>query len=118
MLGPRPRREAMVIDRLILTQYIVTALSSGFNAVYFSGYRSPLRRRRIGALALALLSGALLIESLSFTCLCFSYIYNGKEFSSVLLLNPALFLGARLLLCLGSLVVSALILRHLLSRRR
>ncbi len=108
----------MVIDQIILTQHIVTALSSGFNAVYFSTYRAPLRRRRIGALALALLSLAILIESLYFTCFSLSYIYNEKEFLSVLLLNPGLWLGVRLLLCLGSLLVSALILRHLLDRRR
>ena len=108
----------MVIDQIILTQYLVTALSSGFNAVYFSSYRAPLRRRRIGALALALLSVAILIESIYFTCFSLSYIYNGKEFLSGLLLNPGLWLGVRLLLCLGSLLVSALILRHLLNRRR
>ena len=108
----------MVIDQIILTQYIVTALSSGFNAVYFSSYRSPLRRRRTGALSLALLSVAILIESLYFTCFSLFYIYNGKDFLSGLLLNPGLWLGARLLLCLGSLLVSALILRHLLDRRR
>ncbi len=118
MLGPRPRRQAMVIDQIIITQYIVTALSSGFNAVYFSGYRSPLRRRRIGALALALLSVAILIESLYFTCFSLFYIYNGNEFLSSLLLNPGLLLGVRLLLCLGSLLMSVLILRHLLNRRR
>jgi hypothetical protein len=118
MLGPRHRRQAMVIDLLILTQYIVTALSSGFNAAYFSGYRSPLRRRRIGALALALLSVAILIESIYFTCFSLFYIYNGKEFLSSLLLNPGLLLGVRLLLCLGSLLISVIILRHLLNRRR
>ena len=92
----------MVIDRLILTQYIITALSSGFNAVYFSGYRSPLRKRRIGALVLALLSVAILIESIYFTCFSLSYIYNNeKEFLAGLLLNLGLFLVARLLLCLG-----------------
>lgn len=107
----------MVIDRLILTQHIVTALSSGFNAAYFSGYRSPLRRRRIGALTLALLSVAILIESLYFTSFSLFYIYNGKDFLIGSLLNPVPFLGARLLLCLGSLLVSVLILRHLLRRK-
>jgi hypothetical protein len=108
----------MVIHQLILTQYLITALSSGFNAVYFLSYRSPLRRRRTGALALALLSLAILIESLYFTCFSLSYIYNEKGFLSGLLLNPGLWLGVRLLLCLGSLLVSALIVRHLLDRRR
>ena len=68
----------MVIDQIILTQYIVTALSSGFNAVYFLSYRSPLRRRRTGALALALLSVAILIESLYFTCFSLFYIYKKR----------------------------------------
>jgi hypothetical protein len=109
----------MVIDRLILTQYIVTAVSSGFNAAYFSGYRSPLRRRRVGALVLALLSVAILTESIYFTCFSLSYIYNnGNEFLAGLLLTPVPFLVVRLLLCLGSLLVSVLILRHLLNRRR
>jgi len=100
----------MVIPQLILTQYIVTALSSGFNAGYFFKYRSPVRRRRIGAVTLALLSVAILIESVYFSFFSF---YQGQEWASAFFLDPSHWLVARLLVCFGSLLISGLILRQL-----
>jgi hypothetical protein len=103
-----------VIAYLILTQYIVTALSAGFNAGYFFRYRSPVRRRRIGALTLALLSSAIFAESLYFPIVALTL--NGG-WTSGFFFSPSCWLLARLLLCLGSLVVSGLILRHLAAAR-
>ncbi len=48
----------------LLFQQGITAAASGFNACHFAAYRSPLRRRRWGALALALANLALFAESL------------------------------------------------------
>ena len=113
-----------MIPSLVLAQYIVTALSSGFNAGYFASYRTPVRRRRIGALTLALLSGAIFTESLYFTCFAFFEtfetfeIFQGQEWASDLFFDPGYLLGVRLPVCLGSLLMSILILRHLTANRR
>jgi len=119
-----------VIPSLVLAQYIVTALSSGFNAGYFASYRTPVRRRRIGALTLVLLSGAIFTESLYFTCFALFKIFEtfeifetfkifqGQEWASDLFVDPGYLLGVRLPMCLGSLLLSILILRHLTANRR
>jgi len=107
----------MTIQYFILAQLILTALSSGFNAVYFLRYRTAVRRRRIGALTLALLSGATSSESLYFACLAFSKIFQGQGWASGFALDPGYWLGVRLPVCLGSLLVTVLILRHLMANR-
>ena len=110
-----------MIPSLVLAQYIVTALSSGFNAGYFASYRTPVRRRRIGALTLALLSGAIFTESLYFTCFAFFEtfkIFQGQEWAGDLFVDPGYLLGVRLPMCLGSLLLSILILRHLTATRQ
>lgn len=103
-----------MIQSLVLAQYIITALLSGFNAVYFFGYRSPTKRRRIGALTLALLSVAIFIESIYF----WGFALSPGQWTSNFFLDPGYWLAARLLLCLGSLLVSILILRRLVAKRR
>lgn len=100
---------------LVFAQYIVTVLSSGFNACYFFGYRSSTRRRRIGAVVLAVFSVAIFFESLYFGLFSF---YQGQEWANAFFLDPTHWLIARLLLCLGSLLVSILILRQLVANRR
>ena len=104
-----------MIPHLILTQYIITALSSGLNAGYFFRYRSPMKRRRIGAVVLTLLSLAIFIESLYFSIFSF---YQGQEWASAFFLAPSHWLVARLLVCFGSLLISGLILRQLMTNRR
>ncbi|MCK4362061.1 MAG: hypothetical protein KAW13_02135 [Dehalococcoidia bacterium] len=120
-------KESVVISSLVLAQYIITALSSGFNAGYFASYRTTVRRRRIGALTLALLSGAIFTESLYFTCFAFFETFEifeifktfqGQEWASDLFFNPGYLLGVRLPVCLGSLLMSILILRHLVATRQ
>ena len=91
-----------------MSQYIVTALSSAFNACYFLGYRSPTRRRRIGAGVLALVSLAIFIESFYFG---FSALLQEQQ-------ESVLWLGTRLLICISSLATSILILRRLVANRR
>ena len=103
------------MHNLVFAQYFATAISSAFNACYFFGYRSPKARRRIGAIVLGVVSLAIFIESLYFGT--FS-LYQGHEWATSFFLNPSYWLGARLLLCLGSLLISALILRQLVSNRR
>jgi len=103
-----------VIPHLILFQYVMTAASAGFNAWYFFRYRSPLRRRRIGALTLALLSAAILSESLYFA----SAALLRPDWAGGFFFNPSPWLAARSLLCLGSLTVSALVLRRYVATIR
>jgi hypothetical protein len=90
-----------------MTQYIITALSSAFNACYFLGYRSSTKGRRIGAMVLALASLAIFIESFYFG---FSAFLQEQQ-------ESILWLGTRLLICLSSLAISVLILRRLVATR-
>lgn len=104
----------MDFSQAVLTaQYLLTALSSGFNAVYFWRYRSPRRGRRVGAVVLFGLSLALVIESLYFGLFALS---QGLEWGREFFLEPRRWLLARGLVCLGSLAISALIVRKLVSR--
>lgn len=101
-----------MLFRLVLLQYFITALSSALNAVYFWRYRSPLRRRRLGAVVLSVVSAATLVESLYLGMFALSD-GSGRYFPS----DPRWWLGAGLLVCLGSLLLSGLILRQILGRR-
>ena len=97
-----------MIHDLTMAQYVVTAVSSAFNACYFLGYRSSTRRRRIGAMVLALVSLAIFIESFYFG---FSAVFQEQQ-------ESVLWLGTRLLICISSLATSILILRRLVANRR
>ena len=96
-----------MIHDIVMAQYVVTAVSGAFNACYFLGYRSPTRRRRIGAMVLALVSLAIFIESFYFG---FSAVFQEQQ-------ESILWLGTRLLICLSSLTISVLILRRLVANR-
>lgn len=98
---------SLISEATLVLQYLVTALSGAFNAVYFLRYRSPIWRRRIGALALALISLALMSESLY---LALSWTHGGN---GVLAFAPTYWLAAGLLACLGSLLITGLIVRKL-----
>lgn len=102
-----------MIPQLIFIQYAVTAASAGFNAWYFCRYRSTVRRRRVGALTLALLSAAILLESLYFT----GVALLTSDWAGSFFFSPSWWLAARLLVCTGSLVVTAFILRRLVAQR-
>ncbi len=103
------------LHSMVLAPCIITALSSGFNAVYFFGYRSRASRRRIAALTLAVLSVAIFMESLYSAVFT---LFQQQQWASEFLLNPGCWLAVRLLLCLGSLLVSILILRQSMAKRR
>lgn len=91
---------------ILLGQHVAVLISSGFNAVYFWGYRSPVAGRRVGAAVMALVSLATFIESL--------VLYMAGQPWAPLYSAP--WLGARLLVTLGSLSITVLILRHWLAR--
>jgi len=95
----------------LLAQCLVTGLSATLNTAYFWGYRSPRPGRRWGALALALVSTAALVESLYFGGLL---LFQPEALPQTFLAD-ARWVGARALEGLGSLSVSALILRRLFS---
>ena len=100
---------------LVIALYGVTVLSSMLNTCYFLGYRSLEKRRRVGATALALLSLAILIESLYYGLFAF-FLESGGAID--FFLDPGHWLMAEILLCLGSVFISVLILRQLKARRR
>ena len=115
MCYSRLAKGGIVVPQLMLMQYILTALSSGLNSCYFFKYRSPVRRRRIGAMTLALLSVAILIESVYFS---FFALFQGQQWAIAFFLEPGHWLVVRLLVCFGSLLISGLILRQLVANRR
>ena len=91
---------------ILLGQHLAVLISSGFNAIYFWGYRSPVAGRRLGAAVMALVSLATFLESL--------VLYMaGRPWAPF---YSAPWLGARLLVTLASLSISALILRRWLGR--
>ncbi|MBI4297842.1 MAG: hypothetical protein HY676_04855 [Chloroflexi bacterium] len=100
-------------DALAALQYALTALSSVFNALYFASYRPFSKRRRVGALALMAVSIALLAQSLHWGLLPLllgrSWLYTLPDQSRLFIGIPAL---------LGSLLITALILRQLTNRRK
>jgi hypothetical protein len=96
----------------LLLLYGLMAITTGFNAQYFWGYRSMLprnsaaRRRRLAALVLALLHGALFLENAYFGA---AYVFSGGLL--VVSLPPALWLPLRAFLMAASGAVTLLVLR-------
>jgi hypothetical protein len=98
------------MDLAAFAQYVITVLSSTFNAGYFLSYRSSQRRRRLGAQALAGVSLALVVESI------FALVEQA-EWAGDLFLQPSLWFVVRLPILLSSVLISALILRQLTARK-
>ena len=91
---------------MLLGQHLVVLISSGFNAIYFWGYRSEVPGRRLGAAVMAFVSLATFLESLA--------LYLAGQPWAPLCSLP--WLVARALVTLASLSISALILRRWLER--
>jgi hypothetical protein len=98
---------------MIVIQYLTTMISSGFNAAYFWGYRTPQNGRRIGAITMTFISLATLTESLYFGWLI---LYEEPAWLEGLLVDARYWLVVRSLVCAGSLFVSGLIVRRWLGR--
>ena len=96
-----------------LAQRGLTVLSSGFNALYFATYRPVARRRRWAAAALVLLNAALLLEALYLGILPL-----WQRGGHPVLLAPRPLLLSGLLPLLASLLITGLVLRRHLRRRR
>jgi hypothetical protein len=90
---------------IALLLYGVTAVSSGFNARYFWRYRTARRGRRMAALALALVQGAVFLENGYFAGL---FVRSG---SFVVALAPGPWLFLRAALAVSSLAITVLVLR-------
>ncbi len=93
----------------------MTAISSAINTLYFTSYKTRLKGRRIGAKALAVVSGATLIEAL----------YHGAGLAiygpdvSLVTISPGLSIAVRALIAGGSIFISLLVLRqHWASRSK
>lgn len=99
------------LQALMTVQGMLTAVSGGFNALYFAGYSTSHPARKIATLVLALVNLSFLLQGLYWTVLPAS---NGSS-------NP---LGSGSLLLVGlitlmsSLAITALILRQRLNGRR
>lgn len=103
----------MAWDTALVLEQGLTALFSAFNTFHFLGYRSPRRGRRWGALALALVNLAFLIQSLYLGILPALLGLVSAE----VLLNTRLRLAAGVFPLASSLLISAFILRWRLRRR-
>ena len=95
------------MQALVTAQYALTMLSSAFNGLFFWSYRSPRRSRRMGAAALFLVSIAIFMESLYFGL----FALLGDHGHEAFILAPGRW-AVHGLVCLGSLVITALILRQ------
>ena len=102
-----------MLTGLVIAQYALTAVSSGFNAGYFLTYRSHERRHHVGAAVLAILSLALFIESSYFGVFA---LFQGEVWACRFFLEPGHWFVAHLFLCLSSLLITILILRQLRHR--
>jgi len=102
-----------MVNGLVIAQYLLTAVSSGFNAGYFFTYRSDERKHRVGATVLAILSLAIFIESSYFGAFA---LFQGEPWAYRFFLAPEHWFPAHLLLCLSSLLITILILRQLRHR--
>ncbi len=100
------------LESLAVAQCFLTTLSSGFNIIYLFGYRTEVARRRVGALVLSLVSLATFVQSLYFSL---SFLFRGVVSVERLLLDARHWFIIGLLAMLGSLAISALILRQLTS---
>ena len=86
----------------------MTVISSAINTLYFTTYKTRLKGRRIGAAALATISGATLIEAL----------YHGAGLAiygpdvSLAAISPGLSIAVRALMAGGSIFISLLALRQ------
>jgi hypothetical protein len=98
---------------LVIAQYALTAVSSGFNAGYFLTYRSQGRKHRVGAAVLAILSLALFIESSYFGAFA---LFRDGVWADRFFLEPERWFLAHLFLCLSSLLITILIIRQLKRR--
>lgn len=105
-----------VFDLLLVMAWLVSVLASAYNAAYFLGYRSADGQRRLGAHVMAVVSIGTLMESLAFGLL--SYWTTELDHRAVVIPWPASsgWLAARLVACLGTVLISLLILRQRLSR--
>ena len=90
-------------ETLILTLGALTALSAGFNALYFGGYPAAERGRRIASRVLALVNVSFLLQGLYWIATA----AGGYEF------GPPPWLGVVTLL--SSLAITALAIRRLLN---
>jgi hypothetical protein len=101
-------------DAIAVSQDLATALCGGFNCLYFLLYalrQSETLRKRIGAVALSLVSGGALVESLYLLALYLSL--RSECHGHPGLLAPGPWPLARALSFLGTAFVAALILRSL-----
>jgi hypothetical protein len=104
-------------DAVAVSQDLATAVCGGFNSLYFLLYalrQSEPLRRRIGAVALALVNGGALVESLYLITLYLSLRLGWRDEAG--LLAPGPWLLARALPFLGTAFVAGLILRSLNHR--
>ena len=90
-------------------QGALTAVSGGFNALYFAGYSSPHPARRVATLVLALVNLSFLLQGL--------YWVLPIGGSSSYFLKSGPLLGVGLVTLMASLAITALILRQRLNGR-
>ena len=96
-----------VLEAAMAIAWAVSVACSATNAVFFAAYRDERRRRRIGAAVMAVVSVAMLIEALAFGAVVSvpeSLAAGGSRWR--------LWLLARLLVCVGSMLITLLIARQ------
>ena len=103
---------AFPLDILVMGQYLLTVVSSGFNAIYFFRYQTDMPRRRVAARVLSLASLATFVQSL-YVSLFFMIV--GLDPLKRLLLDARHWILIGFLAMLASMAITGLILRRLIS---
>ena len=98
------------LQALMAVQGLLTAISGGFNALYFAGYSTSHPARKVATLVLSLVNLSFLLQGLYWTLL-------SMNDGSSRFLTPGSLLVVGLITLMSSLAISALILRQRLNGR-
>ncbi len=98
-----------VWEILVMATFLLTGLVAGFNALYFATQSWASRRKRVGALVLVLVNAGILVQSLGLGLVLFRLQTGTASW---------VWLAAEALVCLGTVLVTLLILRSWLAPRR
>ena len=102
------------MQALMTVQGVLTAISGGFNALYFAGYSTSHPARKVATLVLSLVNLSFLLQGLYWTLLPIMPASDGSSY--FLGSGPPLMVG--LITLMSSLAITALLLRQKLNGKR
>ena len=98
------------LQALMAVQGLLTAISGGFNALYFAGYSTSHPARKVATLVLSLVNLSFLLQGLYWVLLVSDGPYHSIGSGSLVMVG--------LITLMSSLAITTLILRQRLNGRR